>query len=341
METNKTIELVGYGHPDRFADYIAEKILTECLKQDKKSKVAIEVLATKNSISLGGELTTKAEIDFEKLVYGAIEKIYGEKWWPNYRDVNVYNHIEEQSPELAKNQENEIVAGDQGVVYGYYDEGRFEIIKALQELMRTLMVSFDIAPDWKLLYNAEKKELSMSVCGDVNHGDIKGFIEEELKYYDGHITTDTYYDNAIETIIINPKGKWLIPGPLADTGVVGRKLMIDTFGAGIPHGGGAFCGKDPSKVDKTGVIIASKLAKEIAQEWNEDYPPKVLVELNYKIGDKLPKAYAYVGDHSIMDVTDKIKLTLNEFIKEHKLLENKYWSAYVMDGGVLAYLGEI
>ncbi len=319
MNTNKTIELVGYGHPDRFADYIAEKILTECLKQDKTSKVAIEVLATKDSISLGGELTTNAIINYEELVHNAIDIIYGEQWWPNYKDVKVYNHISKQSPELEQIQisDYKIVAGDQGVIYGYYNKERYSNIKWLYSIMDKVKSEFNIANDWKLLFN--EKELSMSVCGSVNHKEIKTYIE-------------TFIDSSIN-VIINPKGTWLMPGPLADTGVVGRKLMIDTFGAGVPHGGGAFCGKDPSKVDKTGIIIASKLAKEISEANNI---PEVIVELNYKIGDEIPKAFAHY-DNSTIEVSDKINLSLNEFIDKYSLL-NEEWSEYVIKGGVISYL---
>lgn len=323
LTTNTTIELVGYGHPDRFADYIGEVILTECLKQDENSKVAIEVLATKNSISLGGEITSKAIIDFEKLIYLAIEKIYGVEWWPNYKKVDIFNHIEEQSLELNINQLKNIVAADQGVIYGYYDKERFNIISNLYELMNNIKNKFNIAPDWKLLFNTEKKILSMSVCGKVNHKLINNFIQKEMEKDFGKLS-----------IIVNPKGEWLIPGPSSDSGVIGRKLMIDTFGAGIPHGGGAFCGKDPSKVDKTGIIIASYLAKEAAIN---NRVSKALVELNYKIGDELPNAYVYFEDGQKVDITNDISLTLDQYIRTYGLLKED-WSEFVIKGGVISYL---
>ncbi len=317
MKTNNTIELVGYGHPDRFADYIAECILTKHLEQDKKAKVAIEVLATRTSISLGGEVTSKADIDYKEIVYSAIERVYGDKWWPNYKELDVINHIAEQSPELSSYQEGEIVAGDQGVIYGYYNKDRFERITNLYELMDDIKANFDIANDWKLLWN--NKELSMSVCGDVDHKEIQQYIINNSEYIN---------------VIVNPKGKWLIPGPLADTGVVGRKLMIDTFGAGVPHGGGAFCGKDPSKVDKTGIIIASYLAKEASTYKGIN---ETLVELNYKIGDSLPKAYAHYPDGETIDISGNVNLTLDQYINTYELL-NEDWSEYVIKGGIISYL---
>lgn len=320
LNTNTTIELVGYGHSDRFSDYIAELILTKILEQDKWAKVAIEVLSTKDSISLGGEVTTTAKIDYNNLIYDSMEKIYGEKWWPNFKKVKIYNHISKQSPELASNQTGKIVAGDQGVIYGYYDKERFEIINNLYTLMKKTKFSFEISPDWKLLFNPIEKELSMSVCGSVDHSEIREFVIKNFE--------------KLNEVIINPKGEWLVSGPLTDTGVVGRKLMIDTFGAGIPHGGGAFCGKDPSKVDKTGIIIASYLAKEMAKVKECD---KALVELIYKIGDELPKAFAYFENGERVDVTDNVNLTLDQYIDNFGLLEEE-WSKYVLKGGVLSYL---
>lgn len=329
METNRTIELVGYGHPDRFADFIGEKVLTKNLEQDPTAKVALEVLATKHAITLGGEITSKAEIDYEKLVYDAIVEVYGETWWPNYKEVKVHNHIVEQSPELSVIQNGETVAGDQGVIYGYYDKERFLKIKALYHLMEKVVTVFDLAPDWKLLWN--NKELSMSVCGkNVNHPEIKNYVEDQLR--------DEYelLVGEIEfKVVINPKGDWEIPGPLADTGVVGRKLMIDTFGAGIPHGGGAFCGKDPSKVDKTGILWASEIAKEYAIENKID--SSVLVELNFKIGDPKPKVFITTKYTKEETTTNE---TLSEFIQRKRLLTEN-WAKHSKTGNVLSFLKEI
>ncbi len=323
---NNCIELVGYGHPDRFADYIGELVLEKNIEQDENAKVALEVLATRNSISLGGEITSKANIDYDELIYGAIEKIYGKKWWPNSREnVTVYNHIEIQSLELTEiqNENQECVAGDQGVIYGYYNENRFKAISYLYKLMDKIKNNFDIAPDWKLLYTPDNNELSMSVCGNVNHKWIEEFIKNNHD--------DTKGIVKLNVIIVNPKGLWLIPGPLSDTGVVGRKLMIDTFGAGIPHGGGAFCGKDISKVDKTGILWATTIAKEY---WDSKVIDEVNVELNFKIGDKYPRVFINGQEHSINE-------SLNEFIIKHNLIKER-WSEHVLKGSsVLSWLQKI
>ncbi len=324
--TNNCIELVGYGHPDRFADYIGELVLERNLLQDPKAKVALEVLATRDSISLGGEITSKANIDYEELIFESIETVYGDKWWPNYRKlVKVHNHINKQSPELSiiQNKQDEIVAGDQGVIYGYYNKHRFEAISYLYKIMGKLKAEFDIAPDWKLLYTPDNKELSMSVCGKVDHQEVKQYIIDNHEDDKGIV--------KLETVIVNPKGEWLVPGPLSDTGVVGRKLMIDTFGAGIPHGGGAFCGKDVSKVDKTGILWGTIIARDF---WNAKVVDEVIVELDFKIGDKYPRVFINGQEH-------KSEITLEDFINKHNLKQEK-WSQHVLNGGsVLSWLKEI
>ncbi|BDV03752.1 MAG: S-adenosylmethionine synthase [Candidatus Hepatoplasma scabrum] len=326
----KTIELVGYGHPDRFADYISEKILVENLKQDQNAKVAAEVMVTRNTVFLGGEIFSKAKINYSKLVYKAIEKVYGEKWWPNYQNVRIINDIKSQSPELKKLQKDEIVAADQGVIYGFYNQKRYQRILMLYQIIDRLRANFIIAPDWKLLFNQALKELSISVCGvkKDKFQMIKLFLEQQFLQF-----------NLKINVIVNPKGEWFICGPLSDTGLTGRKLMIDTFGAGVSHGGGAFCGKDFSKVDKTGVLIASELAYKFAKAKKVN---TVLVELNYKIGDRIPKVIVrtYLDNKMTEFNYDDYKISLNEWIKKN----NPYrldWSEIVLKGGVIFYLKDI
>ncbi len=293
---SNAIELVGYGHADRFADYLAEKVLVENLKQDSQAKVACEVMVTRDKIFLGGEITSKAKVDYEKLVYDAIELVYGQKWWPNYQqNVIIINNIKKQSFELNLLQKEEIVAGDQGIIYGLYEPYRFLIIEELRKIISKLKRIFDFSPDWKLLL--VDSNFSISVCGlkKDNFLNLKNVFQKEFKE-----NKDLLF---IKNIIINPAGEWLIGGPLSDTGLTGRKLMIDTFGAGIPHGGGAFCGKDFSKVDKSGIILASQYAKTYCDKHNLT---KMNVELTYKIGDAIPVVKYYLGgkwkeDHTIIE----------------------------------------
>lgn len=315
----KTLELVGKGHPDRFSDYISEKILMANLKLDINSKVASEVMVTRDIIFLGGEISSNAKIDYEELVFNAIEEIYGEKWWPNYRKIKVINNMKEQSKELniIQNESNEIVAGDQGVIYGFYSPKRINIINKIYDSIIELSKKVDISPDWKLLYDDKAKIISASFCGvkKDKHIEIKSFLQKIFFDYE---------------LIINPKGEWLVGGPLSDTGLTGRKIMIDTFGSGVSHGGGAFCGKDFSKVDKTGIIIATEIAKNYFIKNNLKEDDEVSVELVYKIGDSKPIAYIYHKENFEKIRVDK---TLHEWIKESNIYKID-WSNIVKNGGI-------
>lgn len=308
------IELVGKGHPDRFADYIGEKLLTEYLKQDTKSKVAIEVLVTRDVILLGGEVTSKASLDLENLVKEATKEVYGDFLG---KELKFGNFIREQSPELNKLQKKEVVAGDQGVVYGVYSKERFNLIEKLYNFMfGVLATNKSIWPDWKLLY--QDGELSFSVCG-LKTTELSKLKRKLERYLEG--------ESWVKSIKVNPGGTWMIGGPLADTGVLGRKLMIDTFGSGYPHGGGAWSGKDVSKIDKTGVILATILAYQIHKHHldslNKDIG-EVIVELTYKIGDNKPKYKIWNNDKIMNFDLDPLIPTLNEFIKKYNLNEIDY-----------------
>lgn len=319
MKNTTTIELVGYGHPDRFADYISEKILFNHLKNDLSANVAVEVMVTKDKVFLGGEITSKAKVNYNEIIYESIEEIYG-NWWPNGKNVEIINNIKTQSKELHKLQLKECVSGDQGVIFGYYSPKHYQMINDLYNKANSIIDEFNLAPDWKLLYYKEEQKMSISLCGANN----KKLNIIRKKYPE---------------LIINPKGEWLIPGPLSDTGVTGRKLMIDTFGAGIPHGGGAFCGKDLTKVDKTGVIIATLLAKKIFEEKKLTNTDEVLVELSYKIGDKKPIAYAFYNDKK-ENINHYITKSLDEFIHSYKF-QNVLWHNYVKKGGIIYLINDL
>lgn len=338
---SRTIELVGPGHSDRFCDFLAETILVAHLRQDNDAKVAVEIMATRNKIFLGGEISSRAKINYKKLIYDAIKKVYGEKFWPNFSHVKIINNIKEQSQELHTIQEKKIVAGDQGVIYGYYSKHRYEIITFLYQFVDYLKeilweeFSSQIANDWKLLFNEQSKELSISLCG------IKlpviNQINNHFKILKSKPSITDFEKKLTKYLIsINKNGEWLIGGPLSDTGMVGRKLMVETFGAGIPHGGGAFCGKDFSKVDKSGILIATELAKKISETENI---PEVFVQLTYLIGDECPKLFA--SDLFNVKKIDLIKYQqiikpLDQWINDSKV-KSYDWADIALHGGVVAF----
>ena len=224
------IEFVGYGHPDRFADYLAEKISNYFYSLNKKTKTAIEIMVTRDKIFLGGEigrvLSPTEKENIEAIVYNTINEIYGEKWWPNHKNVKVINNIKGQSPELSKivdNEDDEFITGDQGVSYGFWYYPRMNLINDVYNTLNKVIKAFDLAPDYKALLS--DNTLLISFCG--LKYEYKEFLEKSIK---------DLLKNWGFNVKIN-KLDWNIAGPLADTGMVGRKLMVDSFGTGIPHGG--------------------------------------------------------------------------------------------------------
>lgn len=329
-----TIELVGYGHPDRFADLLSEKISQLILKNDQKAKTAVEVIITRNIIFLGGEISTifDYEKNIEKWANDLLFEVYGEYKKNIKKEFKIINNIKKQSPELNKIQKKKIVAGDQGVVFGYFNPKREFYIKKLYDLISVLRKKFpEIWPDWKLLFNINENKLSISFCG-LKKEKFKNVKKEILK-----ISKKLHLE--IKNVILNSGGEWMIGGPYSDTGLTGRKLMIDTFGAGIPHGGGAFCGKDFSKIDKTGIIYAYKYAKIFYENIFNKEKEEILIQINFKLNDEKPDV---ILNNHIFRAGEKNSLniefpTFNNFIKEEKLLEKDNFVEMVKKGGIIFY----
>lgn len=272
MSYSLTSEAVSKGHPDKIADQISDAILDACLLQDPASKVACETLITDGLVILGGEITTKAEIDPRSIIRRAIlEAGYSNPARGfDYRSCGIAFSFHKQSSEI-----NDAVkshgAGDQGIMYGYAcDETPefmpFPIVFAHQ--MLELIELPRLGPDAKSQVTVEYKKgrphrLSTLVLS-TQHREKNALnaLRKELKEKLIKIAPRQLLDDKTE-FLINPAGCFLIGGPRADTGLTGRKIMVDTYGSGFPHGGGAFSGKDPSKVDRSGAYIARYVAKNI------------------------------------------------------------------------------
>ncbi|NOQ50443.1 MAG: hypothetical protein GQ557_02095 [Mycoplasmataceae bacterium] len=341
MKFENTIELVGYGHPDRFADYIAEKALTMLLKLDNRAKVALEIMVMRNQIIIGGEITANTNINkkwWSQLVKEAIDDIYIYDKKTKTRDGGLGKYklivnVQKQSLELNHLQQDALVAGDQGVIFGYYDQVRFKQINLLYEIITAVKNNFPyplISADWKLLYNPRVKSLSISFCGEQTK-DLKK-IDDFIKSI---IKKTPKYSDLVKSVLLNPGGAWLLGGPQTDTGVTGRKIMIDNFGAGVSHGGGNITGKDLSKVDKTGVIQATMIAYEISKKANHKSP--VLVELNYCIGEDRPQIW-FQFNNQWQKYEGQVE-TLEDFIANHKLLFID-WGKVLKNGGLISYFSE-
>ncbi|PIR93706.1 methionine adenosyltransferase [Candidatus Falkowbacteria bacterium CG10_big_fil_rev_8_21_14_0_10_39_11] len=282
---NYTVESVTNGHPDKVCDQISDAILDECLKQDAMSRVAIETFGAHGLLVIGGELTSKAKIDPIKIA----RQVYSEIGYSDRLDI--VTKIVQQSPDIAQGV-NTGGAGDQGIMYGYAtDETEdylpfglglvHQLTKGLADL-RTNGYQF-LLPDGKAQITVENKKIttiliSTQHTNDVSQEFLSQFLTENLiKKVIGDI-------NDIK-ILINPTGIFLQGGFEADTGLTGRKIMVDTYGGLYPHGGGAFSGKDSSKVDRSAAYMCRFVAKNLVAD---ALAKEALVSVAYAIGEAQP-----------------------------------------------------
>ncbi|MDD5145166.1 MAG: methionine adenosyltransferase [Candidatus Pacebacteria bacterium] len=282
-----TVESVTSGHPDKVCDQISDAILDECLKQDSKSRVAINTMGSHGSLFIGGELTTLAQVDFKDLA----EKVYCDI---GYKDnLKIFTNIIKQSPDIALGVDNG-GAGDQGIMYGFATNETQEYLpKALVlvhklaeklEELRRKEKDFDwLKPDGKTQVTVENGTIRniLVSCQHDEKADqpfiLRTLKEKLIRPLVGNISS--------VQIFVNPTGKFVQGGFYGDTGLTGRKIMVDTYGGLIPHGGGAFSGKDPTKVDRSATYMARFAAKNIVAN---KLAEKCLVSVAYAIGKAEP-----------------------------------------------------
>ncbi|WP_066728570.1 methionine adenosyltransferase [Sneathia sanguinegens] len=297
-----TSEFVSPGHPDKICDQISDAILDECLKYDENSRVACETFATTGLILIGGEITTKTYVDVQDIARGVIKEIGYKPGLGFDYDCGVINTIHSQSPDISMGVDTG-GAGDQGIMFGgAVDETpelmplaitlAREIIRKLTELTRNNTLSW-ARPDAKsqvtLEYDGNKivdiDTLVLSVQHDekVDLDKIKSDIKELV--FKPVVEKYGYKLENVKHIYINPTGRFVIGGPHGDTGLTGRKIIVDTYGGYFRHGGGAFSGKDSSKVDRSAAYMARYIAKNIVAA---KLAKKCEVQLSYAIGVNKP-----------------------------------------------------
>lgn len=311
MTTYKTAESVCMGHPDKLCDLIADSILDACLKKDKSARVACEVMATKGKIIVAGEITCDGKVDIRWEVREVLRKVGYNPW-----KFTVFVFVHKQSADIsagvttaleARNGSEEryasIGAGDQGTVYGYATNETREMLPLPLVLAHRVCKRVDtvrkdkivkgILPDGKaqvtVEYEDEKPKRVKTIVVSVQHEASK--TQEQL-YSDikQNVLWQCFEDFPFDDdtkILVNPSGRFVEGGPAADTGLTGRKMMVDTFGGLALHGGGAFSGKDPTKVDRSGAYMARYIAKNIVWSGLAD---KCGVALSYAIGKADPVA---------------------------------------------------
>ena len=311
MITYKTAESVCMGHPDKLCDLIADSILDACLRKDKASRVACEVMATKGKIIVAGEITCSGKVDIRFIVKNVLREVGYNPW-----KFTVFVFVHHQSADIAAGVDNalelrngindpygSVGAGDQGTAYGYATNETREnlplplvlshrIVKRIDNCRKGKLIK-GILPDGKaqvsLEYEDGKPKRVKTIVVSVQHD--KNKTQEELKLdILNNVLWQCFEDFPFDDdtgILINPSGRFVEGGPAADTGLTGRKIMVDTYGGLASHGGGALCGKDPTKVDRSGAYMARYIAKNIV--WS-GLAEKCEVALSYAIGKANPVA---------------------------------------------------
>ncbi len=302
-----TSESVGEGHPDKMADQISDAILDAILAQDKGCRVAVETLVKTGLVVLGGEITTTADVDYEAIARRTIKRIGYDKEELGFDDQSceVLVAISKQSRDIAmgvdRADEKEQGAGDQGLMFGYATNETKQLMPATIQLSHQLVKRHAdvrrsgelswLRPDAKsqvtILFDDGKPKsidtvvLSTQHDEDVSMSDIQaGVLEHIIKPIlpEELLTETTQY-------LINPTGNFIIGGPVGDCGLTGRKIIVDTYGGMARHGGGAFSGKDPSKVDRSAAYAARYVAKNIVAAGLAD---RCEIQVSYAIGVAKP-----------------------------------------------------
>lgn len=338
-----TSESVTEGHPDKLSDLISDSVLDECLKQDKNSRVAVETFVSGNTVTIAGQITTNAKCDIEEIVRNTIKEIGydNEKVDMDYRTCKIDVNITKQSPDIAMGVDIG-GAGDQGIMFGYASDETenympyaidmaHKLAKRLTLVRKQNIVPY-LRPDGKtqvtVEYEEDKPKRIETILISTQHNED---IEQEELRNDiiEHVINEVVPENMIDEntkIYINPTGRFVIGGPLGDTGLTGRKIIVDTYGGYARHGGGAFSGKDASKVDRSAAYMLRHIAKNIVAN---GYANKCEIQVAYAIGMEEPLSI-YINtfgtgkksnEELVNLIKDKFDLTPNGIIEYLKLRE--------------------
>ncbi len=318
-------ESVTEGHPDKVCDQISDAVLDEIMKKDPAGRVACETFITRGMVVVGGEITTKTYVDVDGLARRVIREIgyTDNKYGFNYETCAVINVIGRQSPDIAQGVDTG-GAGDQGLMVGYASDETPELMPLPLQLAQRLSMRLTevrkkgilpyLGPDGKTQVTVEYDDGEPTRIETIV---VSSQHTEEILDKSGHQITEKSRREIIEAVItpiidkkmmdkntkiyINPTGKFVVGGPQSDTGVTGRKIIVDTYGGVAPHGGGAFSGKDPTKVDRSAAYMARYIAKNIVAA---KLAREVTVQLAYAIGVAEPVGL-YVDSHGTGKIADE------------------------------------
>ena len=328
-----TSESVSEGHPDKVCDALSDAILDEYLSQDPTSRVACETMATTGTVFVSGEVTSSGSIDVEKIVKTTLNEIgYNDPaFGMDCNTVKIISMLDKQSPEIAQGVNEgdglheEQGAGDQGLMFGFACNETDELmplpihlshrlVEKMTELRKSGVVPW-LRPDSKsqvsVLYHDDMPVSISKVVIATQHDDMlskfsnekeeHSFVEKEIIDKVIKPILDTCGLPYSEDFIVNGTGRFVFGGPEADTGLTGRKIIVDTYGGYAPHGGGAFSGKDPSKVDRSAAYMARYIAKNIVAA---ELANKCEVQFSYSIGVAEPTSF-YVKSFGTSEHSDE------------------------------------
>ncbi len=309
-----TSESVTEGHPDKLCDYISDSVLDSYLEKDKNARVACETVAGKGEIFITGEITSIAEVNIEKVVRNAIKEIGydNSELDMDYRSCKITINLSKQSPDIAlgvdkslETKQGEKIesegAGDQGLMFGFACDETEELMplpislahklsKRLTKVRKQNIIDY-LRPDGKVQVTVEYEDnkpvridtivVSTQHKADIDLNILKKDIKEKVI---NEVVPEKLLDEKTK-YFINPTGRFVIGGPLGDSGLTGRKIIVDTYGGYARHGGGAFSGKDPTKVDRSAAYMTRFLAKNIVAN---GYAKKCEIQFAYSIGVAKP-----------------------------------------------------
>lgn len=316
-----TSESVSEGHPDKVADLISDAVATYILDKNPTHRAAVETLVTTNMVTLAGEYKSTKEIDKDviaDIVRNTVKKIGYEQNGFHWQNLKIYNELHAQSADIALGTDN-FGAGDQGLMFGYAcrETPNFmpaaiywshRIVETLAQTRKTSDGTW-LGPDAKsqvtIEYNDDStiKRIAKVVCStqhipDVTIHSVRNAVEAIIR----QVLPSELVDERTE-FYINPTGRFVIGGPDGDAGLTGRKIIVDTYGGYAPHGGGAFSGKDPTKVDRSAAYMMRYLAKNIVAQGYADW---ATCQISYAIGVKEPMSFYVESNGNSRELTDWI-----------------------------------